>query len=178
MSMPTYAHTGWGKRNDVDGRQHVHLLDEQERSIGNFPRGLSHDAVDVAGQRWTFDAQRNALTAEVDGARFEAKAAQQFSRTKEIAIDLNGRPAKAVNERRGDWVVVDTSDAKLAQFSGGNNGVRHSYTEFEPGATSHDEQVFLSVLTRTVLESKLSSTSVALIGTLVLLSIFLVLVFL
>jgi len=70
------------------------------------------------------------------------------------------KQVQAINEGGADWVYVDAADNKLGQFSGSNNGVRRSITEFEPDvALTHDEQVFLSWVTRTMLESRLAVTT-------------------
>ena len=86
--------------------------------------------------------------------------AKKFSRAKEITIDFGDKQVQAINEGGADWVYVDATDKKLGQFSGSNNGVRRSITEFEPDVTlTHDEQVFLSWVTRTMLESRLAVTT-------------------
>ncbi|MDO4632219.1 MAG: hypothetical protein Q4A82_08070, partial [Corynebacterium sp.] len=101
------------------------------------------------------------FTASIDG--------KKFSRAKEITIDFGDKKVFAINESGGDWVYVDAADNKIGQFSGGNNGVRKSITEFEPDAAlSLEEQVFLSWVTRTALEAKLMVTSMIVIMSLLL----------
>ncbi|AZA11875.1 hypothetical protein [Corynebacterium gerontici] len=172
-----WNYTGWGRRNRSE--KTVELIAEGSQTLGTFPAQLQGiTQVEVQGQPWKFSQGHTTLGAEVGERRFDASAEKKFSSAKEIELNLNGRKARAVCEKRSDWVYEDADGTKLGQFSGGNNGVRNSYTEFEVGNTNADEQVFLSLLSRTVLESKLSSMSVALIASLLLISVFLVLVFL
>ncbi|GGG71510.1 hypothetical protein [Corynebacterium pelargi] len=172
-----WNYTGWGQR---DAKEHtVALIAEGDTAIATFPAQLEGiTQVEVQGTPWKLSQGQRSITAEVGQRTFKAGVAKKFSSAKEIELDLAGRSARAICEKRSDWVYEDASGEKLGQFSGGNNGVRHSYTEFEAGKTSEEEQVFLSLVSRTVLESKLSSMSIALIGSLVLISLFLVLVFL
>ena len=111
---------------------------------------------------WQLTSTPNTLTAVLpEGVTYTATVpAKKFSRAKEIAIDFGDKQVQAINEAGADWVYVDAADKKLGQFSGGNNGVRRSITEFEPDvALTHDEQVFLSWVTRTMLESRLAVTT-------------------
>lgn len=173
----TWNYTGWGNRNR--SAKTVDLIAEGSQPLGTFPARLEGiTQVEVQGEPWKFSQGQKSLGAEVGERRFNASAPKKLGSAKEIELDLNGRKARAVCEKRSDWVYEDADGAKLGQFSGGNNGVRNSYTEFEAGRTTAEEQVFLSLLSRTVLESKLGSMSVALIASLVLISLFLVLVFL
>ena len=172
-----WNYTGWGQR---DSKQHtVTLIADGDTPIATFPAQLEGiTQVEVQGTPWKLSQGQRNITAEVGERSFKASVEKKFSSAKEIQLDLDGRKARAICEKRSDWVYEDASGEKLGQFSGGNNGVRNSYTEFEAGKTNEQEQIFLSLISRTVLESKLSSMSIALIASLVLISLFLVLVFL
>lgn len=186
-------YTSWGNREKIDGTNFVHLFEEEHTDIATFPSDVDGETTaQVAGSTWKLTATQQLLTAEVpasatasvpESSTSETSASEshtgqtftasidgkKFSRAKEITIDFGDKKVFAINESGGDWVYVDAADNKLGQFSGGNNGVRKSITEFEPDvALSLDEQVFLSWVTRTALEAKLMVTSMIVIMSLLL----------
>ncbi len=169
-------YTSWCDRRKVKGEAVVHLHDEADAEIATFPQVIATDAdahsATVGSDTWRLTQTDKHLIAATlpDGTVYSADTGgKSFSRAKHIDIDLGGKAVTAVNEGGADWVYVDSADAKLGQFSGGNNGVRRSITEFEPDAgLSHDEQVFLSWVTRTALEAKLGISTLILTVSLLL----------
>lgn len=127
--------------------------------------------VAVGDAQWELAKDDHGLEAHLpDGRVFRATTAGPFKRAKEVRVDLAGVSVTAVNEARQDWVYLDHEEEKLGQFSGGNNGVRQAITEFErPLAVEH--QVFLSWVTRNLLEARLGSATTAMLAVLVIMLI-------
>lgn len=169
-------YTAWCDRRKVKGEAVVHLHDDADAEIATFPQVMSAEAAEanvatVGSDTWRLTHDGNTITATLpDGTAYQAVATgKTFSRAKRINVDLGGKTVTAVNEGGADWVYVDSADVKLGQFSGGNNGVRRSITEFEPEAgLNHSERVFLSWVTRTALEAKLGSSTLILTVSLLL----------
>ena len=93
-------------------------------------------------------------------------------------MSIGNRSFVLVNEASNNWIVDDENGTKVAQFSGGNNGVRKAILEFE-GATDlpRDAVVGLSWLARLALEQRLSRTSTVVIATLALMTVAAILAF-
>ncbi|MCS4490592.1 hypothetical protein N7326_08150 [Corynebacterium sp. ES2794-CONJ1] len=170
MSDPIY--TQWAKRTGEFAR----LLDPVEDEIAVFPLkvGSEPDTAMVGTSPWKVRADKNELEATLPTAQvYRATTGDKpFGRSHEITIDLAGTKIRAVNEGGQDWVYLDATNRKVGQFSGGNNGVRKAITEFadETGRSTDDilspeQRVFLSWVTRTQLESKMMSMTLALILT-------------
>ena len=154
-------YTSWGNRGKAGDTRIVHLFEKSDGDIATFPQVNTGEAT-VGEATWQLTSTPNTLTAVLpEGITYTATVpAKKFSRAKEITIDFGDKQVQAINEAGADWVYVDAADKKLGQFSGSNNGVRRSITEFEPDvALTHDEQVFLSWVTRTMLESRLAVTT-------------------
>ncbi|MDO4762427.1 MAG: hypothetical protein Q4A31_10950 [Corynebacterium sp.] len=155
----------WSDRSVEHGVPSAHLHDDADESRAVFPLDVAQHPVATVGQgSWELKADKHSLAATLpDGRVFQATTgAKPFGRSKRIDVDLAGVSVAAVNEAGQDWVYVDSADEKLGQFSGGNNGVRKSITEFEESSLSDEQKVFLSWVTKTALEAKMLS------GTLVL----------
>ncbi len=156
--------TSWGNRR----KNHIDLFDDHDNTIATFPIDIhAEQTVDVDGVAWTLSSDKKILRAVIAGGEeFVADAGEKgFARSKRIEISLGDRNVRAINENRNDWVYVDSDpeETKIGQFSGGNSGVRKSYTEFEKDSGLNLQQkVFLSAVTRTELEAKLSSFTLGL----------------
>lgn len=170
------AHTGWTNRRKESGRVLVDLVDADGQVIGTFPRdAVGTETVEVAGAAWRIDATQDELRATLpSGETFSAKSdGKKFSRAHRINVALGDLQAVAVNEQRMDWVYLagDENGAKIGQFSGGNNGARNSYTEFDGNvAVSAEQAAFLSWVSRTVNEAKLSNSTLVLTISLLILT--------
>lgn len=131
----------------------------------------------VKGEEWALAVDKDTATATLpDGSRYTASG---LRRGGTVSVDLAGRHFTFTKEKRSDWIIEDSLGQKIAQFSGGNNGVRKSITEFEgetPELTdaktlSTNEVIGLSWFVRRVLLSGLNSMTVATIATLMLLTV-------
>lgn len=174
-------HTMWGERGKVDGKDTVALLSDERRNLGVFPMNFHEDKrgfheVTVLGQPWAITVSDNEVLATCPAGTYRAVSEKKFGASKSVEITTpQGRAIRAICEARSDWVYVtgDATEEKLGQFSGAGNGVRSAITEFEPGADLSDEdRVFLSIITRVVLEEKLDLTWLSLVGTLTLILLF------
>lgn len=166
-------YTSWGNRETEDGDTRIPLLIEGgPEELGVFTEASPDGTAAVGGQVWQlhFDQTEGARATLPDGVVYHAPG--NFSRDKEIAVSLGEKTFYLVNESRTDWIIDDADRNKVGQFSGGGNGVRKSILEFEPGVElSVDERAGLSWLVRLILESKLGSSSSALLWTLVLFTV-------
>lgn len=173
-------YTSWGNRRKQGGEMFVDLLSDNGELLATTPVDFHEDdsVVDVRGAKWT--VRRTDTTVEVTtetGKKFVCDAGEKkFGRAKLLTITADSL-VRAINESKGDWVYVtaDEAEDKLGQFSGGNNGVRRSITEFEPGNTlTENDKIFLSFVTRQQLEAKMSSGMWVLTLTMLILGPFLV----
>lgn len=159
------SHTRWSPRaKDHSGTVH----DESGAMVASF-RG---DTTAIVGDaQWELKKTDTGLQACLpDGRVLRAHTTGPLKRAKRVEVDLDGTTVIAVNEARQDWVYVDATDNKVGQFSGGNNGVRAAITEFEvPLPVEHT--VFLSWVTRTLLEARLGSSTTAMLAVLIIMLI-------
>lgn len=164
-------HTSWQREKDQ-----AILLSDAGKQLGSFPQVLGED-VQIAladGTTWEITKDAHRLKA----GDFQADCGQKkWNAAKNIAIDLGDKQLTAVNEVRNDWVYLAGED-KVGQFSGGNRGVRQAITEFEADAeVSEQEKIFLSLLTRTVLEARLQRSQLVWTTTMVIMTIAIILTF-
>lgn len=156
-------YTSWDNRRKTNGDMHVDLLNDSGDVIATTPVDFQEEdtTIDVHGSTWSVRRTDTTVEAKTDtGKRFVCDAGEKkFGRSKLLTITADSQ-IRAINESKSDWVYVtaDEAEDKLGQFSGGNNGVRRSITEFEPGNTlTEDDKIFLSFVTRQQLEAKMSS---------------------
>ena len=158
-------YTSWD-RSDAD--RPVLLAEGGPEVLARFDK----TSADVDGEKWTlaFDAESGATATLHDVPVLTAEA--NFKK------DIGNRSFVLVNEASNNWIVDDENGTKVAQFSGGNNGVRKAILEFE-GATDlpRDAVVGLSWLARLALEQRLSRTSTVVIATLALMTVAAILAF-
>lgn len=174
-------YTSWDNRRKLDGEMFVDLLSDSGEVLATTPVDFHEEGteVDVRGETWTVSRTETTIEAITDaGRKFVCDAGEKkFGRSKLLTISADSH-VRAINEARSDWVYVtaDEAEDKLGQFSGGNNGVRRSITEFEPGNNlTDDDKIFLSFVTRSQLETKMSSNMWILTLTMLILGPFLVL---
>ncbi|MBC3185132.1 hypothetical protein H7347_00800 [Corynebacterium sp. zg-331] len=151
-------YTSWGPR----GAATPLLVGEGPEKLGTF--GV--ERATVGEQTWMLSATKDRASATTqDGLTFTITG--NLARAKSLAVNLGGREVTLLNEARQDWVIEDAEGAKIAQFSGGNNGVRRCVLELEETARlSTEEVVALSWFVRLILEARLSVSSTVLIVTL------------
>lgn len=175
-------YTSWDNRRKIDHEMHVDLLaDSSGDVLATTPVNFHEEdtVVEVRGEQWSVRRTETVLEATTaSGKKFVCDAGEKkFGRSKLLTITAD-TPVRAINESKSDWVIVtaDEAEDKLGQFSGGNNGVRRSITEFEPGNNlTDDDKIFLSFVTRSQLETKMSSNMWILTLTMLILGPFLVL---
>ena len=164
-------YTSWD-RSDAD--RPVLLAEGGPEVLARFDK----TSADVDGEKWTlaFDAESGATATLHDVPVLTAEA--NFKKDKTIPVSIGNRSFVLVNEASNNWIVDDENGTKVAQFSGGNNGVRNAILEFE-GETDlpRDAVVGLSWLARLALEQRLSRTSTAVIATLALMTVAAILAF-
>lgn len=107
------------------------------------------------------------------------RADGSLRRDKQIPVTVDGRRYVLVGETSKNWIIDDEQGQKVAQFTSDHNGVRRAILEFE-GETqlAPVDIVALAWVSRLVLEARKMTNSKALIAFLVLLSVFIVLVWL
>lgn len=109
-------------------------------------------------------------------------AAGNVARDKRISVSLGDREVTLLNEHRTDWVVEDSTGAVVAQFSGGNNGVRRAIVELTPDGAQlglgRADVAALSWFARIILERRLGMSSMVLTIMLVAASLVAILAFL
>ncbi|KQB85122.1 hypothetical protein [Corynebacterium oculi] len=151
-------YTSWGQRGSTTPL----LVEEGPEELGTF--GV--ERATVGEQSWLLSATKETVTATTEaGVAFTLTGKR--ARAKTLSADLGGRAVTLLNEARQDWVIVDAQGTKIAQFSGGNNGVRRCVLEIEEGArVSTAEAVALSWFVRLILEARLGASSTVLIVTL------------
>ncbi|WPF65534.1 MULTISPECIES: hypothetical protein [unclassified Corynebacterium] len=158
MTFPA-RYTSWGQRGSATPL----LMEEGPEELGTF--GV--ERATVGEQSWILHATKDQATATTEAGETFALAGNR-ARAKNLTADLGGRTVTFLNESRQDWVIEDAHGAKIAQFSGGNNGVRRCVLEVEEGAqVSTTEVVALSWFVRLILEARLRASSTVLIITLV-----------
>jgi hypothetical protein len=164
-------YTSWD-RTDTDAP--VLLAEDGPTVLGRFTK----EDASVDGQVWGlhFDKEKGAKATLPDGRVLDAPA--NFGRAKNIRATLGERTFTFINESSTNWIVEDEQGSKIAQFSGGGNGVRKAILEFEGETDLPVEDVAgLSWLARMVLESRLGRSSLVLIGTLAVMSVIAILAF-
>ncbi|MGD7002856.1 hypothetical protein [Corynebacterium halotolerans] len=166
-------YTSWGPREKTGGETRIPLLIEGgPEELGVFSEAAPEGTAAIAGQIWQLhvDPAEGVRATLPDGTSYQASG--NFGRDKKIEVSLGGRTFVFVNEARTDWIVDDAEGRKVGQFSGGNNGVRRSILEFEPGVELSDAEVAgLSWMVRLVLESRLGTSSRTLLWTLLLFTV-------
>lgn len=133
----------------------------------------------VGTEQWELVSAPESGAVATRAGREIVRATGSLKRDKNIAVDVEGRRYKLVNEWSKNWIIDDAEGAKVAQFTQDHNGVRRAIVEFE-GETRlpTTDIVALAWVSREVLETKKMINSTALIAFLVFLSIFIVVVFL
>lgn len=151
-------YTSWGER----GAATPLLVEEGPEVLGTF--GV--ERATVGGHPWRLSTGKRGAAATTDDGR-EFRASGRLARDKSVRVDLAGTALTLTNEARNDWIVEDARGVKVAQFSGGNNGVRRCVLELEEDAQmSEDEVAALSWFVRLILEARLGASSTVLIVTL------------
>ena len=162
--------TSW-ERTDRDNP--VLLAEDGPERLATFHA----QSAEVGGEQWVL-SETTATSATGAVYRLDGR----LGRDKRLSATLDGREFTFINEASSDWVIVDAADAKVAQFSGKNSGVRRAILEFDTTPENAHlrpaDVAALSWFTRLILEEKASGSAVAIISTLVLASLVAVVSFL
>lgn len=138
---------------------------------------FEHDRAIVCGQSWELTAHAESGALATCGGEEIVRTSDSLKRAKRIDAVVGGTRYALIPETSKNWVVEGPDGEKVAQFTQDHNGVRKAILEFE-GATQLPpvHVAGLAWLTRSVLEARKMANTTALIGTLVFLSLFVVVV--
>lgn len=167
-------YTSWD-RND---RNTPVLLEEHgPNRLGVFSDELAR----LDGANWQLQVEQSRGIEAVDAETSQPKLSVDgnLARAQRVLARVGEREFTLINESGKNWIIDDENGAKVAQFSGANRGVRRAIVEFDgEQSLSRDEIIALSFTARMILESRLSSSAVGIIATLLLCTIVAILAFL
>lgn len=170
-------YTSWDRN---DRNTPVLLEEDGPQRLGVF----SDDAAEFDGARWQLQVEQSRGIDVVDAETTESKLAidGNLARTSRLLARVGDREFTLVNESGKNWIIDDEDGNKIAQFTGANRGVRRAVLEFdaetEAKPLERDEIIALSFAARMILESRLSSSAVGIIATLLLCTVVAILAFL
>lgn len=160
------SYTSWDR---TDRETLVLVKEGGPAAYGRF----SGNSAEISGTLWRLDVTKDlGASATLEDGRV-MRIAGNLGRDKRLEASLDGRTFTFLNENGGNWIIEDVDESKVAQFSSKNSGVRESILEFDEDYKdlSDVEIIALSWFSRLILEANTKSKSVAIIATLVLMSI-------
>lgn len=192
-------YTSWDRN---DRNTPVLLEEDGPNRLGVF----SGELAQLDGANWQLQVEQSRGIEAVDAESSQLKLSVEgnLARASRLLARVGEREFTLINESGKNWIIDDENGNKVAQFSGANRGVRRAILEFDgptaagPAASgpagagvgasgeetrgaealSRDEIIALSFSSRMILESRLSSSAVGIIATLLLCTIVAVLAFL
>ncbi|MEY8209906.1 hypothetical protein [Corynebacterium sp. MNWGS58] len=170
-------YTSWDRN---DRNTPVLLEEDGPQRLGVF----SDDVAELDGARWQLQVEQSRGIDVVDAETTESKLAidGNLARASRLLARVGDREFTLVNESGKNWIIDDEDGNKIAQFTGANRGVRRAVLEFdaetEAKPLERDEIIALSFAARMILESRLSSSAVGIIATLLLCTVVAILAFL
>lgn len=192
-------YTSWD-RNDRNAP--VLLEEDGPNRLGVF----SDELAQLDGANWQLQVEQSRGIEAVDAESSQLKLSVEgnLARASRLLARVGEREFTLINESGKNWIIDDENGNKVAQFSGANRGVRRAILEFDgptaagaaasgpagagvgasgeetrgAEALSRDEIIALSFSARMILESRLSSSAVGIIATLLLCTIVAILAFL
>ncbi|MDK8545232.1 hypothetical protein QP905_02700 [Corynebacterium pseudodiphtheriticum] len=171
-------YTSWD-RNDRNAP--VLLEEDGPNRLGVFSDELAQlDGVND-GANWQLQVEQSRGIEAVDAESSQLKLSVEgnLARASRLLAHVGEREFTLINESGKNWIIDDENGNKVAQFSGANRGVRRAILEFDgEQSLSRDEIIALSFSARMILESRLSSSAVGIIATLLLCTIVAILAFL
>ena len=191
-------YTSW-ERND---RNTPVLLEEDgPNRLGVF----SDELAQLDGANWQLQVElsRGIEAVDAESSQLKLSVEGNLARASRLLARVGEREFTLINESGKNWIIDDENGNKVAQFSGANRGVRRAILEFDgptaagaaasgpagagvgasgeetrgAEALSRDEIIALSFSARMILESRLSSSAVGIIATLLLCTIVAILAF-
>lgn len=192
-------YTSWDRN---DRNTPVLLEEDGPNRLGVF----SDELAQLDGANWQLQVEQSRGIEAVDAESSQLKLSVEgnLARASRLLARVGEREFTLINESGKNWIIDDENGNKVAQFSGANRGVRRAILEFDgptaagaaasgpagagvgasgeetrgAEALSRDEIIALSFSSRMILESRLSSSAVGIIATLLLCTIVAVLAFL
>lgn len=192
-------YTSWDRN---DRNTPVLLEEDGPNRLGVFSDELAR----LDGVNWQLQVEQSCGIEAVDAESSQLKLSVEgnLARASRLLARVGKREFTLINESGKNWIIDDENGNKVAQFSGANRGVRRAILEFDgptaagaaasgpagagvgasgeetrgAEALSRDEIIALSFSARMILESRLSSSAVGIIATLLLCTIVAVLAFL
>ncbi|MDK8708784.1 hypothetical protein QP952_03705 [Corynebacterium pseudodiphtheriticum] len=192
-------YTSWDRN---DRNTPVLLEEDGPNRLGVF----SDELAQLDGANWQLQVEQSRGIEAVDAESSQLKLSVEgnLARASRLLARVGEREFTLINESGKNWIIDDENGNKVAQFSGANRGVRRAILEFDgptaagPAASgpagagvgasgeetrgaealSRDEIIALSFSARMILESRLSSSAVGIIATLLLCTIVAILAFL
>lgn len=192
-------YTSWDRN---DRNTPVLLEEDGPNRLGVF----SDELAQLDGANWQLQVEQSRGIEAVDAESSQLKLSVEgnLARASRLLARVGEREFTLINESGKNWIIDDENGNKIAQFSGANRGVRRAILEFDgptaagaaasgpagagvgasgaetrgAEALSRDEIIALSFSARMILESRLSSSAVGIIATLLLCTIVAILAFL
>lgn len=167
-------YTSWDRN---DRNTPVLLEEDGPNRLGVF----SDDLAQLDGANWHLQVEQSRGIEAVDAETSQLKLSVEgnLARASRLFARVGEREFTLINESGKNWIIDDENGNKVAQFSGANRGVRRAILEFDgEQSLSRDEVIALSFSARMILESRLSSSAVGIIATLLLCAIVAILAFL
>lgn len=171
-------YTSWD-RNDRNAP--VLLEEDGPNRLGAFSDELAQLDGANDGANWQLQVEQSRGIEAVDAESSQLKLSVEgnLARASRLFARVGEREFTLINESGKNWIIDDENGNKVAQFSGANRGVRRAILEFDgEQSLSRDEVIALSFSARMILESRLSSSAVGIIATLLLCTIVAILAFL
>lgn len=171
-------YTSWD-RNDRNAP--VLLEEDGPNRLGVFSDELAQLDGTNDGANWQLQVEQSRGIEAVDAESSQLKLSVEgnLARASRLFARVGEREFTLINESGKNWIIDDENGNKVAQFSGANRGVRRAILEFDgEQSLSRDEVIALSFSARMILESRLSSSAVGIIATLLLCTIVAILAFL
>ena len=171
-------YTSWD-RNDRNAP--VLLEEDGPNRLGVFSDELAQLDGANDGANWQLQVEQSRGIEAVDAESSQLKLSVEgnLARASRLFARVGEREFTLINESSKNWIIDDENGNKVAQFSGANRGVRRAILEFDgEQSLSRDEIIALSLSARMILESRLSSSAVGIIATLLLCTIVAILAFL
>lgn len=171
-------YTSWD-RNDRNAP--VLLEEDGPNRLGVFSDELAQLDGANDGANWQLQVEQSRGIEAVDAESSQLKLSVEgnLARASRLFARVGEREFTLINESGKNWIIDDENGNKVAQFSGANRGVRRAILEFDgEQSLSRDEVIALSFSARMILESRLSSSAVGIIATLLLCTIVAILAFL
>ena len=170
-------YTSWD-RNDRNAP--VLLEEDGPNRLGVFSDELAQLDGANDGANWQLQVEQSRGVEAVDAESSQLKLSVEgnLARASRLFARVGEREFTLINESGKNWIIDDENGNKVAQFSGANRGVRRAILEFDgEQSLSRDEIIALSFSARMILESRLSSSAVGIIATLLLCTIVAILAF-